>query len=215
MRALLGGAYRSLEAGADASAIHRLQRGMGGAALGGHALAQQRRGLVRTAGQLCGAGKSSHGQLVRLRLRQTHGAAGAGHGFEEVKHIGRARTRQGGDGVEQWLALHPQEFAGTGHDGFDALALGCAAGGARAYSALMPLPTSAGVLGMVRTTRSQSSHRAMLSDRMPAATLSCSAARTWALACAAASLKVWGLMAQTTIPARCRALPASGCAAMP
>src|SRR6218665_3523910 len=114
MRALLGGAYRSLETGADASAIHRLQRGMGGAAFGGNALAQQRRGLVRTAGPLCGARKKSHGQLVRLRLRQTHGAAGAGHGFEEVKHIGRARTRQGGDGVEQWLALHPQEFAGTG-----------------------------------------------------------------------------------------------------
>ena len=41
---------------------------------------------------------------------------------------------------------------------------------ARAYSALMPLPTSAGVLGMVRTMQSLPSHWAMLSDRMPAAT---------------------------------------------
>ncbi len=39
----------------------------------------------------------------------------------------------------------------------------------------MPRPTSAGVLGMQRTTRSLASQRAMLSERMPAATLRCSA----------------------------------------
>ena len=85
----------------------------------------------------------------------------------------------------------------------------------RAYSALMPLPTSAGVLGMVRTMRSVPSHWAMLSERMPAATLRCSAPCVWALAWAAASLKVWGLTAHTTICARCSAGPASAWASMP
>ena len=39
----------------------------------------------------------------------------------------------------------------------------------------MPLPTSAGVLGMDRTMRCVPSHCAMLSERMPAATLRCKA----------------------------------------
>jgi hypothetical protein len=105
---------------------------------------------------------------------QAHAHARAGHGFEEVENVRRARARQGGDGVAAALALHPQELAGGRHDGFHALALRCGDGG-RAYSALMPLPTSAGVLGMVRTMRSEPSHWAMLSERMPAATLRCSA----------------------------------------
>ena len=78
----------------------------------------------------------------------------------------------------------------------------------RAYSAVMPLPTSAGVLGMARTMRCVPSHWAMLSERMPAATLRCSALAVWARTAAAACLKVCGFTAQTTRPARSSAGPA-------
>jgi len=54
----------------------------------------------------------------------------------------------------------------------------------------MPWPTSAGVLGMARTMRCVPSQDAMLSDRMPAATLRCKAWPVCGPACCAASLKV-------------------------
>ena len=47
----------------------------------------------------------------------------------------------------------------------------------------MPWPTSAGVLGMARITRSVPSQAAMLPERMPAATLRCSAPGVWARVC--------------------------------
>ncbi len=79
----------------------------------------------------------------------------------------------------------------------------------------MPRPISAGVFGMARTTQSEPSQAAILSDRMPAATLRCTAFAVWARACCAASLNVWGLTAHTTTPARSSAVPASGRASIP
>ena len=79
----------------------------------------------------------------------------------------------------------------------------------QANKAVMPWPTNAGVLGMVRTTRSVPSHLQMLSVRMPAATERCSAARVWLATGAAASLKTCGLTAQTTSWAALSAAPAS------
>ena len=116
---------------------------------------------------------------MRLLFAQPHAHARAGHGFEEVENIGWAGAREGRDGVELFsLSTHRNSPV----DAMMASTLwrsGCVTAG-RAYSALMPLPTRAGVLGMVRTTRSEPSHWAMLSERMPAATLRCSAACVWA-----------------------------------
>ena len=66
----------------------------------------------------------------------------------------------------------------------------------------MPWPISAGVLGMLRTTRSLPLARAIEAEGMPAITDSCSAPPTQARSGAAASAKSWGLTAQTTVPAR-------------
>ena len=79
----------------------------------------------------------------------------------------------------------------------------------------MPLPTRAGVLGMARTMRPVPSHCAMLSVVMPAATLRCRAWAVWGAAAAAASLKVWGLTAQTTRSWPASAALAAGRASMP
>ena len=86
---------------------------------------------------------------------------------------------------------------------------------ALANSAVMPWPISAGVFGMARTTRSLPSQAAIVSLRMPAATLRCRAWGAWARVCAAASLKVWGFTAHTTRSARFKKSPASGWAVMP
>jgi hypothetical protein len=73
----------------------------------------------------------------------------------------------------------------------------------------MPWPTRAGVFGMARTMRSVPSQAAMLSLRMPAATLRCRPGRVWgAQAASAASRKVCGLTAHTTTCGRARAAPA-------
>ena len=85
----------------------------------------------------------------------------------------------------------------------------------RATRAVMPRPISAGVLGMQRMMRSLPSQAAMLSLRMPAATLRCRALAVKALVCSAASLKVCGLTAQTTRPARSRLASGALKAAMP
>ena len=85
----------------------------------------------------------------------------------------------------------------------------------RAKRAVMPLPIRAGVLGMARITRPVPSHCAMLSLRMPAATLRCRAPRVCASICPAASLKICGLTAQTTRSTRFKKAPAVASAVMP
>jgi hypothetical protein len=80
---------------------------------------------------------------------------------------------------------------------------------------VMPCPTKAGVLGMLRTTRSEPNQRRMLSVRMPAATDRCRAWRVWGLTGAAASAKTWGLTAQTTRSAWAKARLAAFRALMP
>jgi hypothetical protein len=65
----------------------------------------------------------------------------------------------------------------------------------------MPWPISAGVLGMLRTTRWLPVARAIASLRMPAITLSCKAPAMCAAHGAAAAWKSCGLTAHTTTPA--------------
>ena len=80
-----------------------------------------------------------------------------------------------------------------------ALPSGVTAG--RANKAVMPLPIKAGVLGIDRTTLSLPNQAAMLSLRMPAATLKCNADDAKLTVCCAASLKTCGFTAQITKPA--------------
>ena len=82
-------------------------------------------------------------------------------------------------------------------------------------SAVMPWPTSAGVLGMQRTTRSVPTQRQMLSVRMPAATDRCNALPVCGMTGAAASLNICGLTAQTTRSAWAKASPAADKTVMP
>ena len=75
----------------------------------------------------------------------------------------------------------------------------------------MPLPTSAGVLGMDAhdALRAQPLRDAVRADAGGHAQVQ--ALPVWGRAWAAASLKVWGLTAQTTRPARASAGPACSC----
>ena len=84
-----------------------------------------------------------------------------------------------------------------------------------ANRAVMPLPIKAGVLGMARTMRSLPNQVAMLSVRMPAATLKCRACGAKAPMCWAASLKTCGFTAHTTKPALARRLEGASCAVIP
>ena len=80
---------------------------------------------------------------------------------------------------------------------------------ARANRPVWPRPTKAGVLGMARTTRWVPSQLAMLSLRMPAATLRCRALAQKSRVCWAASLKVCGFTAQITKPASAKVASAA------
>ena len=79
---------------ADVGALHRRDRRVGGAALGGHALAQHRRRLARAGASAVAPEKVPTRQLVGLLRRQAQLDAGFGHRLDEIEHVGRARSRR-------------------------------------------------------------------------------------------------------------------------
>jgi len=117
--AVLGRLHGFDECGLDAGRVHGGEGRVGGAALGGDALAQHFRRFARRGRQRRCAAKGGHRQLVGLLGAQAHADAGLGHGFQKVKDIGRPGARQGGDGVELRLLLHPQVLAGGADHLFD------------------------------------------------------------------------------------------------
>ncbi len=72
---------------------------MGGAAFGGHALAQHLGRFAAALSQLRRPGKGADGQFGGGLRRQAQYGAGAAHGFQKIKHVGRARAGQRGHGV--------------------------------------------------------------------------------------------------------------------
>ena len=148
---------------------------MGGAALGGDPLAQQRRRLVGAAAPArwrrrrwpapaCGPGPRSGpcrrrpASWPRRSRRHRPGPS------RTVRSPRPGPPRAPPTAAGRWApAPAPPTRARP------------ASTASRAYSPAMPWPISAGVLGMARTTRSLPVARAMASLRMPAITLSCSA----------------------------------------
>ena len=99
----------------------RSNRRLGGAALGGDALAQHFGRVVGGARQLGSAGEGRRppgGRPGRGGRPISH--AGLGHRFQEEEHIGRAGAGQGRDGVELRFVVDPQPFAGGRDDLFHA-----------------------------------------------------------------------------------------------
>ena len=67
---------------------------------------------------------------MRLRRAQAHLDAGFHHGLDEIKHIGRARARQRGYGIELRFLIQPQVGAGGLHHAFHGQPVGGGDGGA-------------------------------------------------------------------------------------
>ena len=160
--------------------LQRRQRRVGGAALGGDALAQHARADRR-------APAPARSRRRRWRARaglpcsggRPISRAACDHRLDEIEDIGRAGPGQRGDGVEVLFARRPTACGRSARAPPRRAALSRRWSPRRARTGpAMPWPISAGVFGMARTTRWVPAARAMASLRMPAITLRCSAPPT-------------------------------------
>jgi hypothetical protein len=184
--------------------FHRGDGGVGGAALGGDALAQHLGRLVRRAGQLRRAHKGAHRQLVRLRgLRPIRCRRWSWPPERRTHRPGRSPTGRSRRPVA--LRRPPTGFARGGDHAFHATRRSAdthgGAGKQRRHA-----------LAHQRRRVGHAAHDALAAQPLRNA-VAADAGRhaqvqRWACMgapCAAASLKVWGLTAQTTRPARASA----------
>ena len=137
---------------AQAARFERVQPGDRGAARRGHHVLERARVLVGLEQQL---GRAEHGlrrERLRVVARQPDLDAGVGERLDDEEDVGRPRARQAGDRVELRLVEHDRhadrvEDARAVARGRSSVACCPAA------IAVAPAPTSAGVFGIVRTTR--------------------------------------------------------------